>query len=216
MYHSAVAKRIPDSIREKTGRVFHSTQPDVFMSMAVPVFAKIAINLGYYVSVTGQSEGSNSGCARRPARLDCFDRFIQEYRDYKIHPTLCPEIPFGFNLTPDTLLRAMDTFPDFYGGMKLNYDAMWAFLFRDNSLAVRYNLSRLDIIRKRRQIGRYHAFHMGRFLLYSAFHQSLAVGRRMLARILSFRRLAPPAPDNIHDFVKMLSGPNSVHHGLGE
>jgi glycosyltransferase involved in cell wall biosynthesis len=214
MYHSALARRIPDSIREKTGRVFHSTQPDLFMSMAVPVFAKTAINLGYWVSVTGRSEKSNSGIMGRPDRREYFDKFLQEYGNYKIHPTLFPEIPIGLNLTADTLSVAMDKFPDFYGGMKFNYDAMWAFLLRDNSGTFKYKLSRLDIIRKRRQIRRYHPFHVSRFLVYSAFFESLALRRWMLSRILTFRRLAKHPPDNIYDFVKTLSLPGTGLCGI--
>jgi len=206
MYHSAVAKRIPDSIRERTGRVFHSIQPDVFMSMAVPVFAKTAIDLGYCVSVAGQSQKANSGIIGRPDRHEYFDKFIQEYGDYKIHPTLFPEIPIGLNLTPDTILVAMDKFPDFYGGMKFNYDAMWAQLFRENSGLFRYNLSRLDIIRKRQLIRRYHPFDVSRFLLYSAYIQALALRNRMRPRIRPFRGLADQPADNIGDFVKALSG----------
>ena len=206
MYHSAVVKRIPDSIRERTGRVFHSTQPDVFMSMAVPVFAKTAIDLGYCVSVAGQSEKSNAGIIGRPDRHEYFDKFIQEYGDYRIHPTLFPEIPIGLNLTPDTILVAMDKFPDFYGGMKFNYDAMWAQLFRENSGLFKYNMSRLDIIRKRQQIRRYHPFDTGRFLLYSAYIQALALRNRIRPRIRPFRGLADQPADNIRDFVKVLSG----------
>lgn len=205
MYHSAVAKHIPDSIREKTGRVFHSMAPDVFMSMAVPVFAKTAIDLGYPVSAWGLSQKSNSGSSDRRDRHAIFDKFIQEYGDYKIHPTLFPEIPIGLNVTPDSILVAMDKFPDFYGGMKFNYDAMLALLFRFDSVMFGYDLRRLDIIRKRRQIRRYHPFDVKRFLLYLAFHQSLELRRAMQSRILRFRGLANHPPDNIHDFVKVLS-----------
>jgi glycosyltransferase involved in cell wall biosynthesis len=204
MYHSAVAKRIPDSIREKTGRVFHSMAPDLFMSMAVPVFAKTAIDLGYSVSVVGHSEKSNGGTSDWRDRLVILDRFIREYGDYKIHPTLFPEIPAGVNLIPDSLLVAMDKFPDFYGGMKFNYDAMWALLFRPGSVMFAYGLRRLDIIRKRRQIRRYHPFDVSRFLLYSAFNQTLELRRRVRSRILRFRGLAKHPPDNIRDFVKSL------------
>jgi glycosyltransferase involved in cell wall biosynthesis len=213
MYHSAVARHIPDSIREQTGRVFHSTQPDVFMSMAVPVFAKKAIDLGYYVSVAGQSEKSNSGTIAKPERRECFDRFIHEYGGYKIHPTLYPEIPIFLNLTADSLLVAMDRFPDFYGGMKFNYDAMWALVLRESPIVYKYRLSALDIIRKRKDIRHYHPFDVGRFLLYSAFQQSLALRRRMLSRGLTSRGLGRHTPDNIRDFVKELGRPRSI--GLG-
>jgi glycosyltransferase involved in cell wall biosynthesis len=205
MYHSAIAKCIPDSIREKTGRVFHSTSPDVFMSMAVPVFARTAIDVGYYVSVAGQSEKSNSSIYHKSTGHEPFDRFIQEYGDYRTHPTLFPEIPIGLNLVADSLLVAMDKFPEFYGGMKFNYDAMWAILFREKPVAFEPHLSRLGIIGKRRQIRRYHAFHVSRFLLYSAFHQSLALRRRIVSRICPIGRLANDPPDNIYDFVKTLS-----------
>ena len=204
-YHSAVARRIPDSIREKTGRVFHSMQPDIFMSMAIPVFAKTAVQLGYYVSVAGHSEKSNGGSIGRPHRRDCFARFVQEYGDYKIHPTLFPGIPIGLNLRADSLLVAMERFPDFYGGMKFNYDAMWAFLLRDNSGTFKQKLSWLDILRNRQQIRRYHPFRVSRFLVYWAFHQSLELRVRMLSRIRRLRGIASQPADNIYDFVKQLS-----------
>jgi glycosyltransferase involved in cell wall biosynthesis len=215
MYHSAVAKRIPDSIREQTGRVFHSTAPDVFMSMAMPVFAKTAIDLGCCLSVAGRSQKSNSAVNSSPDRHEYFDKFIQEYGDYSIHPTLFPEIPIGLNLIPDSILVGMDRFPKFYGGMKFNYNAMWGLLFRYNSVAYKYKLSRSDIIRRRRQIQRYHAFDVSRFLLYSAFHQSLASRTRILSRILGFLGSADQPPDNIRDFVRVLSGRNRAQNGQG-
>lgn len=206
MYHSAVAKRIPDAIREKTGRVFHSTSPDIFMSMAVPAFAKTAINLGYCITVAGQSDKSNSGAMGRRERHDYFKRFIQEYGDYKIHPSLLPEAPIGLNLLVDSFLVAMDKFPEFYGGMKFNYDAMWALLCRLNySDKLKYNLTRLGIIRSRQRIRRFHPFHVSRFLLYAAFHLPPALRRQMRTRMLNFRRKASHPPDNIYDFVKTLA-----------
>jgi glycosyltransferase involved in cell wall biosynthesis len=205
MYHSAVAKCIPDSIREQTGRVFHSTCPDVFMSMAVPAFAKRAIDLGYCVSVAGQSEKSNSAIHHTWAGHEHFDRFVQEYGDYKIHPTLFPGVPVGFNLIPDSLLVAMDKFPGFYGGMKFNYDAMWGFLLWNKPVIFSSHPSGLDIIRKRRQIRRYHPFHVSRFLAYWAFFQGLTLRARVLTRIRTSHGLANHTPDNIYDFVRALS-----------
>ncbi len=215
MYYSAVAKRIPDSIREQTGRVFHSTCTDVFMSMAVPVFAKTAIDLGYYVSVAGSSEKSNGGIMGRPDRHEYLDKFIQEYGDYKIHPTLFPEIPIALNLLADSILVAMDKFPGFYGGMKFNYEAMWALLFRNNSFFYMYKLSRFDIIRKRQQIRRYHPFDVSRFLLYWAFHLASAMRNRMRSRIHTSHGPVGHAPDNIRDFVRVLSTPNRAQNSLG-
>lgn len=202
MYHSAVAKRIPDAIREQTGRVFHSTQPDIFMAMAVPVFVQTSLELDYYVSVLGQSQRSFSGTRGRPSRTSVLQRFLEEYGAYKIHPTLFPGIPIALNLTPDSLLVAMDKFPKFYAGMKFNYDAMWAQIFRENAMAYHYPLTRLDVIRERHQIRRYHTFRLRRFLLHSAFQQSLELRRRVQARFSTSRGLARQPPDNICDFVE--------------
>ena len=207
MYHSAVAERIPATIREQTGRVFHSTQPDVFMAMAVPVFAKMSAELDYYVSVLGQSQKSNSGTSGRPNRAAYLEKFLEEYGGYKIHPTLFPGIPIALNLTPDSLLVAMEKFAGFYAGMKFNYDAMWAQILRENSGAYKYPLTSMDVISKRRQIRSYHPFNVRRFLLYSAFQQSLELRRRLRTRMSTSRRLAKGPPDNILDFVARFSDP---------
>ena len=205
MYHSVLAKSIPDSIRKRTGRVFHSTAPDVFMSMAVPAFAKTAIDVGYYVSIAGWSEKSNGGSSARPGLQEYFDKFVQEYGEYKIHPTLCPGIPLRPNLTSDSLLVALEMFPEFYRGMKLNYVAMYAFLFQLDSSTFGYDLGRMDIIRKRRQIRRYHRFSLARFLLYSLFNDLLALRRWMRPKNRSFRGLIEDPPHNICDFARALS-----------
>jgi hypothetical protein len=101
----------------------------------------------------------------------------------------------------------MEKFPDFYGGMKFDYDAMWAFLLRDNSGTFKHELSWLDVIRNRRQIRRYHPFRVSRFLVYWALHQSLELRVRMLSKIRRRRGLASLPADNIYDFVKQLSLP---------
>ena len=215
VYHSAVAKSILDSIRTQTGRVFHTTQPDVFTSMAVPVFSKTATILGYHISVHGRSQKSNSGVVGRPDRHEHLDQFIQECGEYRIHPTLFTGIPLVLNLIPDALLVAMDKFPDFYGGMKFNYDAMWAVLLDINSIVFKRKLSSLDVIRKRQQIGRYHPFDVGRFLRFSAYLELLRLPWRMVRWVGATRGLTGPTPDNIHDFVKALSRPNAIRRRLG-
>jgi len=205
VYHSAVARRIPDAIREQTGRVFHSTQPDVFTAMAVPVFAKTAIDLGYYVTLLGQSQKSNGVAMGRGDRQGYFEKYLKEYVDYKLHPTLFSGIPIGLNLTPDSLLVAMDKFPNFYGGLKFNYDAMWAVLLRENSMAFKYKLTKWDVIRERHQIRRCHPFHVSRFLLYSALQQSLELRRRVRTRLSTSRKIARHPPDNIRGFAELFS-----------
>jgi|SRR5271157_2589309 len=207
MYHSAVARYIPDSIRATTGRVFHSTNPDVFMSLAVPVFAKTAIDIGFAVTLTGRSAKSNGGVSSAKNGLENHARCIGEYGDYKIHPTLFPEVPVAANLIPDSVLVAMEKFPQFYGGMKFNYSAMWAYMCRMQPV-FKYDLRKWAIIRRRREICRYHPFSVSRFLPYLAIQEAAAFRRALLRKTV--KRRFDPCPDNISDFVKELASLQST------
>lgn len=87
VYHCAVPKKILDKIRADTGRVFHSTTPDVFTAMAIPVLADRALNIGFTVTLNGRSARSNGlGFINKKAFAN-IERFIREYSDYHFHST---------------------------------------------------------------------------------------------------------------------------------
>ena len=129
-YHAAIPLRILTAIRERTGRVFHSTQPDVFTAMAIPAFADRAINLGQAITMNGRSARSNGlGFVESAAKRN-IDRFLAEYGEYRFHPTLFPETAGAANMIPDAVLMARDMFPELYGDVKFGYSAMWAYVCR--------------------------------------------------------------------------------------
>jgi hypothetical protein len=198
------ARCIPDKIREKTGRVFHSTTPDVFMSLAVPVFSPKAYDVGFCVTLHGVSQKSNSGAKISKNGVANVERFIREYGDYKIHPSLFPDFPLIANLISDGVLVAMGMFPEFYRGMKFNYDAMVAFYLRLQP-SYRYDLSWWQVVRKRDQIRRYHPFHLDRFLLFSVFQEGAHLRRNLLQKMMKLRPLEGSVPENIRDFAKKLA-----------
>lgn len=201
VYHSAISRRILDTIRERTGRVFHSTQPDVFTAMAVPVFAENYIRASSPFTLHGLSAKSNGGASIVGDPGDALSRFLRESGSYALHPTLYPGIPANANLVVDAILVAMDLFPEFYGRMRLNYDAMWAFLHRFGGAGA------LDILKKRRDIRRFHRFNVPRFIGYLLLQQGVVHARELVKRLISLRRRNRRPPENILDFARMYSNP---------
>lgn len=201
-YHSAVEKRLLDEIRESTGRVFHSTQPDLFTGFALPALTNKAINLGYPVTFHGRSAKSNAAVVVDKAGIENIQRYIREFGDYAIHRTLFPEITKYANLLPDSLLVAMDMFPQLYGNMKFNYEGMWTVFCLNKTF--RFGVSTRETIRRAREIRRYHPFSIPRFLGYWAVYKVFLTGRELLQRPTPLGPFKHEVPDNIFDFVKQL------------
>jgi len=220
VYHSAVKKSILDIMRKQTGRVFHSTQPDVFTAFAVPAFVDTAINVGYCVTVHGRSPKANSSVAYgKDSRVNT-EKMLQEYKSYEIHSSLFPGIDFLANVIQDAVLVAMDKFPEFYGSQHFNYNAMWAFVIQQSGY-FKWNISIKEVIQKRHQIRCYHAFSVFQFLKYCTINKliTLYLYRNPVALYYSFKRkiiklgpFADGAPDNIHEFVKQLADCQKKHH----
>ena len=179
MYHSAVSREIPDAIRQRTGRVFHTTQPDVFLSAAVPAFTDSAMQTGFPVTSHGRSPKSHGGSAVAKQGSRVQDQFVSEYGDYRIHRTLYPGVTLKANLIADAVLVARDLFPEFYGDADFDYDAMWAYLLRLQRF-FKWDLSTGEVLAKRREIRAYHPFHPARFLAYAAMHEASNVRRAIL------------------------------------
>ena len=199
VYHAATSMKILDMIRKKTGRVFHTTQPDVFTSMAIPVFAKTCLNTGHPITVHGASAKSNGAASVARDGVAVRSKFLSEYGNYQIHPTLFPEAPITSNLIGDAFLVAMDKFPDFYGKMKFNYEAMWAFMWLINLVACG------EIIKKRSNISKYHSFSTPVFLFHIAIQSAVSLRRRIIKRLVRLEHSNLEIPDNIRDFANLLS-----------
>lgn len=198
-YHCAIPKKILDEIRVRTGRVFHSTQPDVFTAMAIPALVDKALDIGYTVTLNGRSARSNGlGFVTKNA-FPNIQRFIREYNDYHFHSTLYEDAPEIVNMIPDAILVAKDIFLDFYKGQQFNYDAMWAYLCR-----LRF-ISHAEVLQKRMKIRRYHEFYPLQFLFFSLIQEISVLRRNFLNRIMSFKGFRKHVPGNIQDFVKTLT-----------
>jgi glycosyltransferase involved in cell wall biosynthesis len=204
LYHSAVSRRIPDALRQKTGRVFHTTLPDVFTSMAMPVFAAKALDIGQPVTASGHSRHSNGGANIAKQGRSVLNRYITEFGAYRFHPNLVPDAEPIVNLTGDTMLRAMEMFPEFYGKMTFDFTAMWAYMWRI-APTVQLPLTSMDLIRQRHEIRKYHPLSVPRLLYYIALHKAAGMRREFIRRLGRRNDAAKNPPDNIRDFVRQLS-----------
>jgi glycosyltransferase involved in cell wall biosynthesis len=199
VYHCAVPRALLDSIRVRTGRVFHSTQPDVFTALALPAFADTAVNLGRTITFNGRSARSNGlGFVDRKARQN-IDRFIVEYGDYHFDPSLDPAVGGAANMIPDAVLLAARLFPELYDGADFNFSAMWAYVCRLGFV------SHATVLRSAREIRRRHTFKAPTFLLYSAIHEISALRRTFLNARIRRGPFQQHTPDNIFDFATALA-----------
>ena len=198
-YHAAIPRHLLDKIRSRTGRVFHSTQPDVFTAMAIPALADRAINIGFSITFNGRSSRSNGlGFVTKSAQAN-IDRFLREYGDYRLHPTLFPGVSSAANMIPDAILLARDLFPELYEGIEFNYEAMWAFSCRHRFV------SHIDVLRNVRGIRERHPFRVTRFILYSLIHEISVARRKLLDLIMPTGQFEKNAQDNILEFARALA-----------
>ena len=210
-YHAAVSISILNEIRKRTGRVFHSQAPDLFTAYALPVFSARAVNVGEALTVNGRSGKSNSGVSIAKEGEANWDRFLQEYETYRFHATLFPGAPNVLNHTQDSVLIAMDLFPEFFSGTRFNYEAMWARMLRivraDNTLgpAGKKFDSVFGLIRKRRQIRAYHTFRVSHFLFYCILNALLELRAQLRRKIWKNKmdRSIVDCPRDIQGFVKL-------------
>ncbi|MEX1027493.1 MAG: glycosyltransferase family 2 protein [Candidatus Paceibacterota bacterium] len=231
LYHSPVSRDALDALRERTGRVFHSTAPDVFLSYALPPLIRTALNLGTAMTVNGISEvrpmtpgeqerDPKSAYARRTRR------FFSEYSGYQMHDILDPNDPELLNLYPDAILKSIELFPKVYQQSDLNFSAMWA--YRVTRWKYR---SILEIVRNRKALRQDYSFRVVDFLFRTLCFN--------FATLRASNRLVPPSeqgrwerlfdtvwrrihrnvafgtcPENIAEFVQQFYGPQEVGHHL--
>ncbi len=194
VYHAATSRRILDSIVAMTGRVFHSTQPDIFSSMAVPVFSPYGFRIGIPITMLGVSEKSVGHTFFMEEADETVAKILCQGESYEIHRTLVPEAKATINLVADAFLVAMEKFPQFYGKMRFNYNAMWAFMCRWRQVKLG------SLLKNYRGISRYHPFSATAVCTYAAYHVAEALWNKMRRRASGNRYLPTSFPENVCDF----------------
>ena len=201
LYHSAVKRTLLAAIKTRTGRVFSSMAPDIFMQFALPAISPTARFIGTALTVNARSAKSNSGHWVSKVGPQTTRTFLDEYAGYVPHPALHPSIPPICNVIPDSILVAMALFPDLYGGKTFDFSAMWAFFYRA------YNLGPYsDVLKMRTHIRKYHSFDTKRFLAAAAVHEALDLRTRLRRQRLNGRSVGTSGvrPADVLDCVRCL------------
>jgi len=199
VYHAAVARTVLDRIGAKAGRVFRTTQPDLFTSMAVPAFVPRAVHTGAPVTLHGRSAKSNGGSSTAKDGPAMLERYIREFGDYRVHPALYPKLSPYANLFMDSFLVAIDCFPDTYRAEEFNYSAMWAFLYKLKLTTKGYVWSHRSEIRS------FHGLDFASFLVRALFQDAALLRRKILNGMQDLGPFRKSMPDNVCDFARILS-----------
>lgn len=194
-YHAAVKKEVFNEIRRITGRVFHTTQPDLFTSICVGALVEKSYRLGSPLSIQGRSAKSNGGSGISIDGAKHLKRYQDEFGVYQIHPTLCPDIAKYGMLIIDGIIRAMDYFPEIYPRGNFNYDAMWAYLIRAKVTNLR------EIIENNKNINAYKNINYFKLSYYLIIHYILEK-RRLLIKYIVKNDLNTGIPPNIFLYAK--------------
>lgn len=201
VYHSLVDRSVLDALRRDTGRVFHSTQPDVFLAQALPRYLDRVLDVGGPMTVPGASAILPVEIERAKLSGGLFARklrqFLAENSGHALHPSLDPSGPVLMNLVADAVLRAMELCPEVYSGVAFNYEAMWA------ACVMTYqHADPLAVIAARRRIRRFHKFSVAKFICSCGIFRVARLRRRLISHLRVSTSLAGLVPGNIAEFVQ--------------
>jgi hypothetical protein len=194
-YHAAVKKEIFNKIAKITGRVFHTTQPDLFTSICVGALVEKSYRLASPLTIQGRSAKSNGGSGISIDGARHLKRYQDEFGVYQIHPTLCPDIARYGMLIIDGIVRAMEFFPEIYPKGGFNYDAMWAYLIRAKVTNLR------EIIENNKKINAYRKINYFKLSYYVIIHSIIEKRRNIIKNVVK-DRLHIGIPSNIFLYAK--------------
>lgn len=196
-YHAAVKKSIFDSIEQKTGRVFHTTQPDIFTSISVAAISESCYKLAHPISIQGRSAKSNGGSSIASDGAKNLERYQREFGGYELHSSLNPNIAYSGMLIVDGIIRAMEYFPETYPKDKFSYEAMWAFLNRIGIISAK------EILTKFQEINTLNNLNLWKIIYFLAIHKLLVL-RRNFINLITRKELHKNIPKNIHLYAQEL------------
>ena len=107
--------------------------------------------------------------------------------------------PFAFNMTADTVLVAMDLFPEYYKDLEFNYTAMWAYINR-----ILFFKNSIEILKNSKEISKFHPISIPKFVVYTLIHKILSW--RVNIRDSMVEKKSDKLPSNINDFVQYMAG----------
>lgn len=210
LYHSAVSRELLQGLRDRTGRVFHSTQPDVFLAFALPAMSRYALDVGTRLTVNGRSSASIgyalTSHRSAPDKASITRAFGEEYAQYRVsNGVSLPYISMPMLWIADAMLTAMRLFPEVYRGVDFNYSAFYAI-----HAAARpwYDLATaIRMVRARGELRRHHGFSAATFIQRYFALQSTRILNRVRSELSRRRgKVAIARPADVRECVEVLAG----------
>jgi len=197
VYHAAVKKSVMDKIeKSNNGKLFLTTQPDLFIAMAVPQFCNSYIKLSQSVTIQGRSAKSNAGSDSAYNGKDNIQTYINEFGDYKV-PELLADFPFDMGWFMEPFYTAQKYF-NVYDKSLLNYSAIWAFAVRIGFVEHEYVMKNYQHFNKRQN------FSLFNYLFFHTLH-SLVLLRGLYFKNGLKISASHDLPKNIFDFANHLT-----------
>jgi len=193
-YHNAISRELLSKFAEKTGRVFHSTQHDVFLAFALPALCPVAVEVDESLVINGSSAAS-IGRAVMGSAVDneeslVFSEYEKEFGGYLINRSLWSGVPKSLNLIADAILLAISICPELYRSIEFNHDAYLAAWTARRSWQKVPSVAR-SVVRRRNEIRAVHKFRVLRYLAFVARFKAEMGAARVLKRNLKVQQAEP-------------------------
>lgn len=193
LYHSAISRNdVLDKIRLHQGTYFKTTQPDVWMSFAIPAFID-CVDVITPITTNGHSSSSNGGALFSTSNMAELNKFHLETANDPLHSRLSREIDVRVTRILEPMILAKESFSGYYDGINLNISAMWA--FAESVLGPRTGF---NVSEKLRAISKDREFSFIKYLLYRAV---FAAQKGRTASHAKRSTYSATVPDDICQFV---------------
>lgn len=197
VYHACIKKDVLDKIKaHNDGKLFLTTQPDLFTAMAVPQFTKHFVKMAEEVTIQGRSAKSNGGSGVAQDGAKNVQKYVDEFGDYKVQSEI-GELPFhmGWFMEPFVLANRLFSV---YDNMPFNCSNMWAFAVRIGFVDHKY------VRKNAKNISPDQNFSYLRFVLSHWAHSIIKHRRVLLTKKYSTGKVTVNLPTNIYEFSKYL------------
>lgn len=124
VYHSATSREVIEQIKKDHGRLFYTTQPDVYTSYIIPAYISSVKMIKDPITISGHSKHGNSAVTIDKNNKN-YDTFMAEYGNYKLDKN----VPKGMPLKEGTILEPLYVAKSkcrLYDDTPINTNLSWA------------------------------------------------------------------------------------------
>lgn len=196
IYHGAVSREILQLVADSnSGKLFNTTQPDLFLAVSIPNFLDNFLRLGVPATIQGRSAKSNGGSSVAKNGKKNIAQYMKEFGKYKLDD-YAATLPGEMAWFMEPFIFASKSYA-FYKKSPINISAMWAFGVRIGFIGF------WETVIKTRMLKSQGPFQISQFLAWSAIHFA-AKARRIFLNLTLSKDNTIEIGDTIYEFSKYL------------